>query len=97
MAARVAQEDAAVDRWMKDIAPSTELRQWFGHDPERWHEFRHRYARELQRHATAIDELRELARGMARLRWCLARATKSTTMPSRCARFSCGLLSGDSD
>ena len=54
--------DAAVDRWMKDIAPSTELRQWFGHDPERWQEFRRRYARELQQHATAIDELRELAR-----------------------------------
>jgi uncharacterized protein YeaO (DUF488 family) len=52
---------AAVDRWMKDIAPSTELRQWFSHDPARWHEFRHRYARELQQHATAIDELRELA------------------------------------
>jgi uncharacterized protein YeaO (DUF488 family) len=54
--------DAAVDRWMKDIAPSTELRQWFGHAPERWQEFRHRYARELRQHASAIDELRELAR-----------------------------------
>lgn len=54
--------DAAVDRWMKDIAPSTELRKWFGHDPERWQEFRRRYDRELQQHATAIDELRELAR-----------------------------------
>jgi uncharacterized protein YeaO (DUF488 family) len=54
--------DAAIDRWMKDIAPSTELRQWFGHDPERWSEFRRRYVRELQQHATAVDELRELAR-----------------------------------
>jgi uncharacterized protein YeaO (DUF488 family) len=54
--------DAAVDRWMKDIAPSTELRQWFGHDPERWDEFRQRYAKELQQHATVVDELRELAR-----------------------------------
>jgi uncharacterized protein YeaO (DUF488 family) len=53
--------DAAVDRWMKDIAPSTELRQWFGHDPERWAEFRRRYVRELQQHAAAIDELCELA------------------------------------
>ena len=53
--------DAAVDRWMKDIAPSTELRQWFGHDPERWTEFRRRYVRELQQRAAAIDELRELA------------------------------------
>ncbi len=54
--------DAAVDRWMKDIAPSTELRQWFGHATERWQEFRRRYARELQQHATTVDELRELAR-----------------------------------
>ncbi|MGA9016067.1 MAG: DUF488 domain-containing protein [Acetobacteraceae bacterium] len=54
--------DAAVDRWMKDIAPSTELRQWFGHDPERWQEFRRRYAKELKQHATAVDELRDLAR-----------------------------------
>jgi uncharacterized protein YeaO (DUF488 family) len=53
--------DAAIDRWMKDIAPSTELRQWFGHDPERWQEFRRRYARELRQHATTIDELHELA------------------------------------
>jgi uncharacterized protein YeaO (DUF488 family) len=54
--------DAAVDRWMKDVAPSTELRQWFGHDPERWQEFRRRYARELQQHSTSIGELRELVR-----------------------------------
>ena len=54
--------DAAVDRWMKDIAPSTELRQWFDHDPERWQEFRRRYAKELKQHATAVDELRDLAR-----------------------------------
>jgi uncharacterized protein YeaO (DUF488 family) len=54
--------DAAVDRWMKDIAPSTELRQWFGHDPGRWAEFRRRYAKELHQHPAAVDELRELAR-----------------------------------
>jgi len=54
--------DAAIDRWMKDIAPSTQLRQWFGHDPERWSEFRRRYTRELQQQAVAVEELRELAR-----------------------------------
>ncbi len=54
--------DAAVDRWLKDVAPSTELRRWFGHDPERWPEFRTRYARELQQHADALGELRTLAR-----------------------------------
>ena len=55
--------DAAIDRWMKDIAPSTELRQWFGHDPERWPAFRRRYSQELLQQAVAVDELRELARG----------------------------------
>jgi uncharacterized protein YeaO (DUF488 family) len=36
-----------LDAWLKDVAPSTELRRWFGHDPERWQEFRRRYAAEL--------------------------------------------------
>jgi uncharacterized protein YeaO (DUF488 family) len=53
--------EAALDRWMKDIAPSTELRIWFGHDPDRWPEFRRRYTAELQQNA-GVDELRELAR-----------------------------------
>jgi uncharacterized protein YeaO (DUF488 family) len=54
--------DAAIDRWMKDVAPSTELRQWFDHDPERWPEFHRRYTRELRQQAGAVDELRNLAR-----------------------------------
>jgi uncharacterized protein YeaO (DUF488 family) len=54
--------DAAIDRWLKDIAPSTELRRWFGHDPSRWDEFQHRYRHELSAHAELLDELRELAR-----------------------------------
>ena len=53
--------DAAIDRWMKDVAPSTRLRQWFGHDPERWPEFHRRYTRELRQQAGAVDELRDLA------------------------------------
>jgi uncharacterized protein YeaO (DUF488 family) len=54
--------DAEVVHWIKNIAPSGELRRWFGHDPGRWQEFRRRYARELQQHAAELDELRELAR-----------------------------------
>jgi uncharacterized protein YeaO (DUF488 family) len=54
--------DAAIDFWEKDLAPSTELRQWFGHAPERWGEFRRRYALELRQHAERVAELRELAR-----------------------------------
>lgn len=55
-------EDAAVDRWLKEIAPSSELRQWFGHDPVRWPEFRRRYTAELRQHTTMLDEIRELAK-----------------------------------
>jgi uncharacterized protein YeaO (DUF488 family) len=54
--------EASVDRWMKDIAPSAELRKWFGHDPERWPEFRRRYTAELRQQPAAVDELRELSR-----------------------------------
>ncbi|HQU15878.1 MAG: hypothetical protein B7Z66_06290 [Chromatiales bacterium 21-64-14] len=55
-------EDARVDRWMKEIAPRTELRQWFGHDPERWPEFQRRYRAELKAHQEQLQELRALAR-----------------------------------
>lgn len=55
-------ENAAVDRWLKEIAPSSELRQWFGHDPVRWPEFRRRYTAELRQHVAALDEVRELAK-----------------------------------
>ena len=53
--------DAAIDQWMKDIAPSTELRKWFGHDPERWEEFCERYAKEVSQHLEQLRQLRDLA------------------------------------
>ncbi len=52
---------AKLDLWLKDIAPSTELRQWFAHDPDKWPEFRKRYRAEL-RGNPALSELRTLAR-----------------------------------
>lgn len=55
-------EDAAVDVWLKDIAPSTALRKWFGHDPARWEEFQARYGSELDANAEATGTLLELAR-----------------------------------
>ena len=58
----VSKADAALDRWLKEIAPSTGLREWFGHDPARWQEFRRRYKQELQQHAAELEELRALAR-----------------------------------
>jgi uncharacterized protein YeaO (DUF488 family) len=54
--------DAAIDQWAKDIAPSTGLRKWFGHDPARWQEFRSRYAVEVHAHPEQLDRLRALAR-----------------------------------
>jgi uncharacterized protein YeaO (DUF488 family) len=58
----VAKADAALDGWMKDIAPSAALRQWFGHDPARWDAFRQRYAEELRAHADLLEQLRKRAR-----------------------------------
>jgi uncharacterized protein YeaO (DUF488 family) len=57
----VRKSDAAIDVWAKDIAPSTALRRWFGHDPARWHEFRRRYSEEIHRRRNRLDELRTLA------------------------------------
>jgi uncharacterized protein YeaO (DUF488 family) len=43
--------------WMKVLAPSTQLRKWFGHDPERWEAFKERYHRELDKNSQAVDDL----------------------------------------
>ncbi len=51
-----------IDGWLKDVAPSTELRKWFGHDPEKWNEFRKRYFQELRLHPKAIATLRDSAK-----------------------------------
>jgi len=58
----VSKEEAALDQWIKEIAPSAELRTWFGHDPERWDEFRRRYRAELARHSETLKDLRRRAR-----------------------------------
>ena len=59
----VSKADAAIDLWAKDLAPSTALRRWFGHDPARWHEFRRRYSEEITQHRDRLGELRALAQG----------------------------------
>ena len=59
----VSKEVAKIDRWLKEIAPSTALRKWFNHDPSKWEKFRVRYFRELDRNTDAVKELRALARG----------------------------------
>ncbi|WP_431523477.1 DUF488 domain-containing protein [Mesorhizobium captivum] len=58
----VKKTEAAIDHWMKELAPSTELRRWFGHDPRRWEEFRRRYAAEIREHHDELDRLRNMMR-----------------------------------
>lgn len=61
----LSKEKAAVDHWLKEIAPSTELRRWFGHAPQRWEEFRRRYGDELAEpeRRQALATLRAMADG----------------------------------
>ena len=54
--------DAKIDDWPKDIAPSTELRKWFGHDPERWSEFKRRYFAELESKPDTVRALLDYVR-----------------------------------
>jgi uncharacterized protein YeaO (DUF488 family) len=51
-------EKAALDLWLKDVAPSAELRKWFGHDPAKWKQFEQRYWKELGARKEAVDFLR---------------------------------------
>jgi uncharacterized protein YeaO (DUF488 family) len=59
----VKKEALALDLWLKDIAPSPELRRWFSHDPARWEEFCRRYWQELAGRPEAVQLLREKLRG----------------------------------
>ena len=52
-------EKASVDLWLKDIAPSTELRKWFGHDPSKWQEFKKRYLKELKGNSEQVQLLKQ--------------------------------------
>ena len=56
----VSKEKAKLDLWLKEIAPSNELRNWFGHDPKKWDEFQKRYKKELQENADLIEQLKQL-------------------------------------
>jgi uncharacterized protein YeaO (DUF488 family) len=58
----VSKSKANIACWMKEIAPSADLRNWFGHDPRRWDEFRNRYLAELANHREEVGKLRSLAR-----------------------------------
>ena len=58
----ISREEARLDEWARELAPSGELRRWFGHDPARFEDFRHRYADELMLHETKLRKLRRRAR-----------------------------------
>jgi uncharacterized protein YeaO (DUF488 family) len=57
----VSKEEAALDQWFKEIAPSPELRTWFGHEPEKFARFRQKYIQELQKNPATPDFLKLLA------------------------------------
>ncbi len=55
----LSKEKAKIDLWLKDIAPSTALRKWFSHDPQKWSEFKIRYTRELSRNQQPVEQIRQ--------------------------------------
>ena len=61
----VSKTKLAVDLWPRELAPTTELRKWYGHQPSRFAEFRRRYRRELAAHDERLNALRDLIRGRA--------------------------------
>ncbi len=58
----VSKEDARIDLWPKEAAPSSELRRWFNHDPDRWAEFKRRYFEELRGRAVSLEPILERVR-----------------------------------
>ncbi len=58
----LSREAAHIDLWMRDIAPTTDLRKWYGHQPEKWPEFQERYRRELTERGQLLDLLRDVER-----------------------------------
>ncbi|MGO9571333.1 MAG: DUF488 domain-containing protein [Desulfomonilaceae bacterium] len=57
----VKKEEAYIDRWFKEIAPTDDLRKWFRHDPEKWEEFKRRYFQELDAHPEELSDLIKIA------------------------------------
>jgi uncharacterized protein YeaO (DUF488 family) len=53
----VRKEKARIDLWLREVAPSTALRKWFGHDPSKWEEFKQRYFAELDQRVSVVQEL----------------------------------------
>jgi uncharacterized protein YeaO (DUF488 family) len=58
----VSKEKAKLDLWLKDIAPTTELRKWFGHDPKKWVSFQKKYKTELKKNKGPVSELKKIVK-----------------------------------
>jgi uncharacterized protein YeaO (DUF488 family) len=58
----ISKEKAHIDKWLKEIGPSDELRKWFGHKDENWEAFRIKYLNELKANKTAVKELKEITK-----------------------------------
>lgn len=71
----VSKEEAQIDLWLKEIAPTTTLRKWFGHDPSKWREFKRRYEHELASNES-VAQLRSLEREHKKV--CLVYGAKDT-------------------
>ena len=56
----ISKDEAHIDRWLKDVAPGTELRKWFNHEPQKWEEFKKKYFQELKGKGEAVEELFEM-------------------------------------
>jgi uncharacterized protein YeaO (DUF488 family) len=56
----LSKESAAIDHWLKEIGPSTSLRKWFDHDPNKWRSFKEKYENELKRQDSLVRELQTL-------------------------------------
>ena len=78
----ISKEKAKIDLWLKEVAPSNELRKWFGHDPERFNEFTERYKAELQA-SGALEELRQAIQ-----HYFMRHMTSNITTPSSCKNYS---------
>jgi uncharacterized protein YeaO (DUF488 family) len=57
----ISKDKAEIDLWLKEVAPSSKLRKWFGHDPGKWDEFEKRYFRELDNNPDAVHRLSEIS------------------------------------
>ena len=63
----VSKEKADLDAWMKEIAPTNDLRKWFSHDPKKWNEFENRYKNELKDKSELVNEIKEIEKDKGKI------------------------------